>query len=504
MTPIQRASWLVASLVLAACSAAPAAPPAPNAAPPAPPAPPVARLEPAASSVSPEIEAYRPAVLALLKEGLARGQAYSKLAELVAVAPHRLAGSAGAAAAVAWCEERMRLDGLDNVRLVPCMVPHWERGEVAELEIVAPAQAAGERLPILALGGSVATPPVGVTAEILEVKSWMQLDERAAEVAGRIVFYNRPMDPELFSYGAAYGGAVDQRGRGAIEAGRRGGFAAIVRSMTTRLDDFPHTGAMRFEPGGPNVPGVAVSTLGAERLAALLAQGPVRVRLALDSRWLPDAPSASVVGEVLGRELPDEVVVLGGHLDAWDAGQGAHDDGGGCMQAVEALRLIKALGLQPRRTVRAVLFMNEENGSRGALAYRDSVLDQLDRHVLAIESDGGVSVPRGFGATCPPAALDILRQIVALMEPAGIDQMRQGGGGADIDPLRESGGVPVMSLNCDGQRYFDLHHSGRDTLDAVWPREINLGAAAMAAMAYVVADMEQPLPRDPPPAPAAR
>ncbi len=506
MTPIQRTPWLVALSLLAACSAtASPSPPEPPAQPATPSAPaPAADAPDAEAPLSPEIEAYRPAVLALLKEGLARGQAYAKLADLVRVAPHRLSGSAGAAAAVEWSVARMQADGLQNVRLVPCMVPHWERGDVAELEIVAPAEAAGERLPILALGGSVATPPAGVTAEIVEVKSWEQLDQRAAEVQGRIVFYNRPMDPELFAYGAAYGRAVDQRGRGAIEAARRGGLAAIVRSMTTRLDDFPHTGAMRYEPDGTNVPGVAVSTRGAELLAALLARGPVKVRLRTNSRWLPDEPSASVVGEVLGRERPEEVVVLGGHLDAWDVGQGAHDDGGGCMQAVEALRLIKALGLQPRRTIRCVLFMNEENGSRGAEAYRDSVLTELDRHVLAIESDGGVSVPRGFSATCPPEALAILRQIVALMEPAGIDELREGGGGADIDPLREAGGVPVMSLHTDGQRYFDLHHSGRDTLDAVWPREINLGAAAMAAMAYVVADLEQPLPRDPPPDAPAR
>jgi hypothetical protein len=290
---------------------------------------------------------------------------------------------------------------------------------------------------------------------------------------------------------------VDQRGQGAIEAARHGGVGAIVRSMTTRLDDIPHTGAMRYAADVPRVPAAAVSTLGAERLASLLARGPVRVRLELDSRWLSDAPSADVVGEIVGRELPDEVIVLGGHLDCWDVGQGANDDGGGCCQALEALRLLRALELKPRRTIRCVLFMNEENGGRGAAAYRDSVADALDRHVLAIESDGGVGTPRGFGAKCTPEGLATLRAIAALMEPAGCGELREGGGGADIDPLNEAGRVPVMSLRADGQHYFDLHHSARDTIETVWPREINLGAAAMAAMAYVVAELEQPLPRAP-------
>jgi carboxypeptidase Q len=454
-------------------------------------------LAPATAQRTPEIEACGPAVLSLLREGLARGQAYDKLVELCRVAPHRLSGSPGAAAAVEWARQQMLEDGLENVRLVECMVPHWERGSVAELRILEPAEAAGERLSILALGGSIATPEAGLTAEVVQARSWDELDALGTDVRGRIVLFNRPMDPTLFEYGAAYGGAVDQRGRGAIEAARRGGVGAIVRSMTTRLDDVPHTGAMRYADDVPRVPSVAVSTLGAERLAALLERGPVKVHLALDPRWLPDAPSANVVGEIVGREKPEEVVLLGGHLDAWDVGQGANDDGGGCCQALEALRLLRALGLRPRRTIRCVLFMNEENGGRGADAYRDSVLHELDRHVLAIESDGGVGTPRGFSATCTPEGLSTLRAIASLLEPAGCGEMREGGGGADIDPLREAGGVPVMAFRADTQRYFDLHHSERDTIETVWPREINLGAAAMAAMAYVVAEIEVPLPRLP-------
>src|SRR5262245_18189067 len=504
MRTIQRAASLVLGVLLApGCSAqSPAAAqvaPAPSSTPPAAPA---ASAPPADAALPPEIEAYRPAVTALLQEGLARGQAYDKLAALCRTAPHRLSGSPGAAAAVEWARQRMLDDGLDNVRLLPCTVPHWERGTVAELRVLEPEAAAGERLSILELGGSVATPPEGLTADVLQVRSWDELDQLGEKVRGSFVFYNRPMDPTLFEYGAAYGGAVDQRGRGGVEAAKRGGVGAIVRTMTTRLDDVPHTGAMRWLSDGPNVPGVAVSTQGAERLAALLAQGPVKVHLQLDSHWLPDAPSADVIGEITGTEKPDEVVVLGGHLDCWDVGQGANDDGGGVCQAMEALRLMRALDLHPRRTVRCVAFMNEENGGRGAQAYLDSVRDVLDGHVLAIESDGGVGTPRGCGASVVPEALATLRSIATLLEPAGCGEMREGGSGADIEDLQKAGGVPLMAFRADSQHYFDLHHSERDTLDTVWPREINLGAAAMAAMAYVVADMESPLPRSAP-APAA-
>ena len=509
MTPIQRRPWAVV-LILTACFAPPQQPAAQQSAPAAPAAPPpspqAARLQAAAATppvaLPPELEAYRPAVTALLQEGLARGEAYDKLAMLTKLAPHRLSGSPGAAAAVEWARDRMLRDGLQNVRLVPCMVPHWERGKVASLRIVAPEDVAGERLTILALGGSIATPPEGTTAEVVEVKSWDQLDKIGDGAKGKFVFFDRPMDPTLFEYGAAYGGAVDQRGRGAIEAARHGGVGAIVRTMTTRLDDVPHTGAMRYDDKVPQVPSVAVSTMGAERLSALLARGPVKVRLDLDSHSEPDAPSADVVGEIVGTEKPDEIVLLGGHLDCWDVGQGANDDGGGACQAIEALRLIKALDLHPKRTIRAVAFMNEENGGRGAKAYADSVKDALDKHVLAIESDGGVGAPRGFGASCTPEALAVLRSIALMLEPAGVGEMKDGGGGADIDPLREAGGVAVAAFRADTQHYFDLHHSERDTLDTVWPREINLGAAAMAALAYVVADRDEPLPHGPVPAPS--
>jgi hypothetical protein len=446
-----------------------------------------------------DIESYRPAVMSLVKEGLARGQAWDKLVSLCTTAPHRLSGSQGAADAVQWAKQAMEADGLDRVWLEECMVPHWERGRTQRLTIVSPARFADEELSILALGGSIATPAEGLVAPLVEVKSWEALEALGRGAEGMFVFYNRPMDAELISTGAAYGGAVDQRVHGARRASELGGVGAIVRSMTTRLDDYPHTGAMRYGDAEEKVPTAAVSTMGAERLSELLAAGhELVVKLELDCRTLPDALSYNVIGEIRGWEFPDEVVVLGGHLDCWDVGQGAMDDGGGCCQSIEALRLIRAVGLTPRRTVRAVLFMNEENGLRGAKAYYEAHEHEMDKHLLAIESDSGPFTPRGFTTDANPEALAILQDIVELMAETGASQVVPGGGGADVNPMR-AGGVTVMGYDPDGQRYFDLHHSAADTLDKLSPREVNLGAACMAAMAYVVADLPVALPRNPTP-----
>jgi Zn-dependent M28 family amino/carboxypeptidase len=327
------------------------------------------------------------------------------------------------------------------------------------------------------------------------VRSWEELDALGEAVRGRIVFYNRPLDPALLEPGSAYGGAVDQRGRGAVEAAKRGGVGALVRSMTTRLDDFPHTGAMGYADGVPKVPAAAVSTRGADRLSAALRAGQtVKVRLSLGCRQLPDAQSANVLGEIVGSELPDEIVLIGGHLDGWDVGQGASDDGGGVCQSLEALRLIRACNMKPRRTIRAVAFMNEENGLRGARAYYAARLAEMDDHVLAIESDAGSATPRGFRTDAEGEAFTVLADIASLLTDTGLTWLRPGSGGADVDPMRASG-VTVMGYHPDQQRYFDLHHSERDTLDQISPREINLGAACLAVMAYVVADREERLPR---------
>jgi Zn-dependent M28 family amino/carboxypeptidase len=430
----------------------------------------------------------------IVDEALASGEAYGKLRALCTVAPHRLSGSEGAEAAVAWARAAMIADGLENVRLEPCTVPRWERGAVEELSLVVEG---GEdlSLPVLALGGSIATPEEGIEAGLVVVETFEELAELGEAARGKVVLFNRPMDDRLVNTFRAYGGAVGQRGGGAIEAARVGAVAALVRSMTTRRDDVPHTGAMRYREGVERIPAAAVSTNGADDLARRVAAGEdVRVRLRLDCRWLEPVTSYNVVGELVGRERPEEVIVVGGHLDAWDVGEGAHDDGAGCVQSMEALRLLKALDLRPRRTLRCVLFMNEENGLGGGRTYHRDHLEEMDRHVLAIESDRGGFTPRGFSVQGSPEALAELRALAPLLERTGATRIEAGGGGADIGPMSASG-VPLVGFVPDPQRYFDVHHSPNDVFEAVNPRELHLGTAAIAALAWLVAEREEALPR---------
>ncbi len=441
------------------------------------------------------VESYRGTVERILGASLSEGQAFERLARLCEAAPHRLAASKGAEIAVELMKTEMEAAGFENVRLEPCEVPHWERGEVERL--IVSWENKGQRLPILALGGSVPTPGAGLEAGVIEVHSFEELHQRASEAAGKVVFFNRPMDPSLPSTFTAYVGAVNQRSLGALEAAKVGGVAALVRSMTTRRDDYPHTGAQRYEEGVERVPSAAISTNGAEVLSALIAAGvEPTLSLTLDCRSYDDVPSFNVVGELAGREKPEEVVVVGGHLDSWNVGQGAHDDGGGCMQAFEVVRLLKALDLRPRRTIRAVMFMNEENGMRGAWAYHADHQAEMEHHVMALESDRGVFAPRGFTSDANPQALSVLQEIVALMADADIHVMAPGYGGVDIYPMSFSG-VPLVGLLPDDEHYFDVHHSARDTMEQVNEREINLGAGALAALCYVVADLPEALPRNP-------
>ncbi len=440
-------------------------------------------------------DAYEERVERMTADALAGGRAYSLLAELVEVAPHRLAGSEGAERAVEWARATMEALEFDAVRLEPCRVPHWERGAGERLEIVMPAEIAGEKLPVLALGGSIATAEGGLEGELVVVQSFRELAELGDAARGKLVLFDQPMQDALVDPFAAYGGAVVQRSQGAIQAGRAGAAGAIGRSMTHARDDLPHTGAMQYEAGVPRVPAVAISTNAAERLAALVAAGTsVRLRLELACRTLEDADSANVVGELQGSELPEEILLLGAHLDAWDVGQGAHDDGAGCAQVIEAVRLLKANGLVPRRTIRVVLFMNEENGLAGAKAYRAAHQAELAHHVLALESDRGGFTPRGFTLDAEGELFDLFTEAAELAAPVGAGFVRRDHGGADISVLAPDG-VPLAGYLPDAQRYFDHHHCERDTLDTVHPRELELGAVAIATLAYLVADYPEPLPR---------
>ncbi|HLB01433.1 MAG TPA: M20/M25/M40 family metallo-hydrolase [Bacteroidota bacterium] len=436
---------------------------------------------------------YEDVANTIITGGLATGRAYEMLSELTGSMGARPSGSPQANRAILWARQKMFDMGFDSVWLEKLMVPHWVRGPVEEAYIE--PMGAGGRIPlkICALGGSVATPGGTLTAEVVEVRSFEELRAMGEKARGKIIFFNRPMDRAKISPFEAYGGAVDQRGQGAVEAAKAGGVAALVRSMTTRLDDVPHTGAMHYADSVENVPAAAVSTVGARLLDSLLSAGKtVRISMRLSCETLPDVEQANVIGEIRGSEFPGEVIVVGGHLDSWDKGTGAHDDGAGCVQSIEALRLIRAAGLRPKRTIRAVLFINEENGLRGGVDYASRVRG-VEKHILAIESDAGGFAPRGFGVSTDPAILAMDSAIVEklarwsyLFAPIDADRIRAGGGGADISPLGRLG-VPCVGLRPEAHRYFDYHHSDSDTFDKVNERELELGAAALAILSYVIA-----------------
>jgi hypothetical protein len=424
----------------------------------------------------------------LLREGLSSTYAHSLLTRLTAEAGLRLSGSPGSQKAITLTQHMMRECGLTSVRVESLMVPCWVRGPVEDAVLVDARGRRGDRLNVCALGGSIATPEEGITGEIVEVRSFEELRALGGAPRGKIVLFNRPMDPSLLNPGTAYGGAVDQRSTGAIEAARAGAVAALVRSMTLALDDVPHTGATRYADTIPALPIAAVSTRDAEALHAMILQGKKpRLRLRLSCQTLPDVSSANVLGELPGTERPEEVIVVGGHLDSWDKGTGAHDDGAGCMQAIEALRLLKEIGVKPRRTIRAVMFMNEENGSRGGRAYAEAPGRRTERHIAAIESDGGGFTPRGLDVQGDSTLLRRVLRWQPLFDALGAGTIRSGHGGVDISPVIERGAAG-FGLVVDQHRYFDYHHSANDTIDKVHPRELEMGAIVEALLCYLLAN----------------
>jgi carboxypeptidase Q len=394
----------------------------------------------------------------------------------------RLSGSPGAAKAVVWVEKEMRRHGFANVKLVPCMVPHWVRGDVENGQIATTKQP----LSLCALGGSVATPKGGLTAGVIEVRSLEEATKLGEKAKGKIIFYNRPFDPSLPNTFGAYGGANDQRVRGASVAAAVGAVGVLVRSMTLAEDDEPHTGAMRYQEKVKQIPAAALGIKSANKLSSALRINPnLKVSFTLSCKTLPDALSASVIGEIVGYERPGEVIVMGGHLDSWDLGRGAHDDGAGVTQSLEALRLIKKLNLRPKRTIRVVAFMNEENGGRGAAAYAERVRKSSEIPYAAMESDSGGFMPRGFGVT--EAKYEAVKGWEEKLRVFGIERFSKGGGGADIAPLGPLGAT-LFGLQPENQRYFDYHHSRNDTIDKVNPRELEFGAMAMAMLAWLISE----------------
>ena len=433
--------------------------------------------------------AYDSIAKRILEAGLKELEAFSMLQELTSKAAHRLSGSQGAAVAVELTRQMMERRGFDNVHLESIIVPHWVRGPVEKATIVKTASREGIPLTICALGGSIATAAEGIEAEAVEVKSFDELKALGSRARGKIIFYNRPLDPTKLGTFEAYSGAVDQRSRGAIEAARLGGVAVLVRSMTQALDDVPHTGTMNYADTVRKIPAGAVSTVGADFLSGLLKrEKTVRVNLTLTCQILPDVPSANVVGEITGSEKPSEIIVVGGHLDCWDKGTGAHDDGAGCMHAIEVLNIIKKLGLKPKRTIRAVMFMNEENGQRGGKGYPVAPERKGEIHVAAVESDRGGFAPRGFSVQGDSTLLKKVFRWKPLFEQLNAGQISNGGSGTDVSPLVEKSHAAGFRLLVESHRYFDYHHSDNDTIDKVHPRELEMGAIVESLLCYLISE----------------
>jgi carboxypeptidase Q len=430
-------------------------------------------------------QSYRAVADSLIRAATRDSAAYTRLGVLVDRFGHRLSGSPSLEAAIDWILAEMKKDGLQNVRGEPVMVAHWQRGRES-VELVKPRRAP---LRMLGLGGSVGTPAAGITAPVLVVDSFEDLERRKDEARGKIVLFDAPF--------TTYGDTRRYRSDGPSAAARAGAVACLIRSVASFSIRSPHTGRLIYDSTVARIPAAALSVEDAMMLHRMQARGDQPVlTLRMEARQLPDARSRNVVAEIVGREKPDEVVVLGGHIDSWDVGQGAMDDAGGSVAAWEAVRLMKQLGLRPRRTVRVVLWTNEENGVDGGHAYRDAHAAELDRHVLAMESDGGVFQPRGIVFAGSDSAAATLTQVVSLLAPIGAGGFERSPGSpeADIAPLVDEG-VPGVGLDVEASRYFWYHHSEGDTLDKLDPAEVARCVALMAVVAYVVADLPAALAR---------
>lgn len=422
-------------------------------------------------------------------KALTEGKSYEWLNYLTTRIGGRLSGTPQAAAAVEYTRQMLDSMNLGRVYLQPCTVPHWERGEKEQLRIVNSNAVGSLDLRAVALGNSTGTGEFGITAEVVEVRSLDEVEELGKEnIKGKIVFYNRPMDATQLNTFAAYGGAVGQRVYGASRAAKYGAVGAVIRSMTTRLDDVPHTGTLVVSEGEISIPALSVSTNDAELLSRLIQKENIQLYMRNTSRMLKPQPSHNVIGEIKGSTFPDEIILIGGHLDSWDLGQGAHDDGAGCVQAMDVLQLLKRLEYKPKRTIRAVLFMNEENGQAGAIAYRDASMAAEEFHLAAIESDRGGFTPRGFSCEAHEDVFEEkfkrLADWLDLLAPYGLE-FKKGGSGADISRLKPQKGM-LFGFLPDSQRYFDYHHTDIDRMEAVNKRELELGVAAMTSLVFLI------------------
>ena len=433
-------------------------------------------------------EQIEPTLKKIYQTALLDGQSYPWLEHLSNQIGGRLSGSLNAQRAVEWGKEELDALGLDKVWLQPVMVPKWIRGtfEYANIE-TSPGNTIN--VPVCALGGSISTPLTGIRADVVEVQDFEELKVLGEEkVKGKIVFYNRPMQADLINTFSAYSGCVDQRFSGAEEAARLGAVGVVVRSMNFRLDDYPHTGSMSYGDLSlrERIPAAAISTNGAELLSSMLALNPrLKFYLKQNCKNLPDVQSYNVIGEITGSTYPEEIMVVGGHLDSWDLGDGSHDDGAGIVQSMEVLRIMKKINYRPKRTLRVVLYMNEENGQRGAAKYTELAQKNNENHVFALESDAGGFTPRGFSVDTTEEKFKTIQSWTTYFEPYLIHLFVKGGSGADIAPLKTADNV-LAGLRPDSQRYFDFHHAANDTFDAINKRELELGAATMASMVFLM------------------
>lgn len=419
---------------------------------------------------------------------LTEGKSYTWLEHLSNQIGGRLSGSLNAERAVQWGKDELSSLSLDRVFLQPVMVPKWVRGtfEYASMET---SPGSSINMPVCALGGSVATPDGGLRAEVVEVHSFEELETLGKEkITGKIVFYNRPMDPKEINTFIAYSGAVNQRTRGAEKAARYGAVGVLVRSMSLSLDDYPHTGSMYYGdlPLKERIPAAAISTNGADLLSSMLKLNSNLVfYLRQNCKNYPDVPSNNVIAEIRGSEFPNQIIVVGGHLDSWDLGDGSHDDGAGIVQSMDVLNIFKTIGYQPKRTIRVVLFMNEENGLRGGTTYAKRAKENKEQHIFALESDAGGFSPRGFTFDANTENMAKVMDLKPYFEPYMIDRFSQNGSGADIGPLKNES-IVLAGLRPDSQRYFDFHHAANDVFSAINKRELELGTAAMTSLIYLV------------------
>ncbi len=418
-------------------------------------------------------------------EILTNGKAYSNLHELTKKVGKRLAGSPASYKAELWGMNALKNAGADSIYLQPCMVPKWNRDGQAEARYT--IGKSNRSMDVLELGNSVGTGSSGILAPVMLIDSFQQLEDRKDEVKGKIVFYNYKFNPTFVGTFNSYRDAVRYRGQGPSRAAKYGAVAVLVRSMTHATDNNPHTGGLNYNDSFPKIPSMAVGLMDADKLATAITNSK-EVKLYMKSRakMLADTTGNNVIGELRGSVFPDQIITVGGHLDSWDVGEGAHDDGAGCVHSIEVLRALKAIGYKPRHTIRIVLFANEENGLKGGNKYAEEAKRKDEKHLFALESDAGGFTPRGFGFTLPTEKFEAVKKWLPLFEPYLVREFNVGSGGADIGPLNKLLGTPVAGFQPDSQRYFDIHHSRSDVFENVNKRELELGAINMAALIYLV------------------